>query len=376
VLGILCRVDLSRLAEDAVDLLADRSVAACRLVRGVGRHRGSVQRDDADRHQTRPRAEREDLGKRLGQRLLMACAEPGDRGVIWGLICADDPGRDILVAATLDRPRRPLPQGIAVEQQRDHHRRIMGRPPVTIGAIGAVELGKIDLGDDINHQPGEVTVPEPLAQAGRQQERLLSITPQEVLRHDQKSHNRPGHNKARQRRALCNSPSGRAFVVEGRRTRGAAWTVTRSRAPTLAPQTETRTETRVARGAVRAPPLRYVRPALCPPGTQLNDEIPREPPCRRPRRERLEALHTPGRLTRRRATIRRPRNGGSPEPAERATDQRVAGDPRQRTTRERVPAAPWWQRPARDRAGRSTRSQSVPTRLRPPVAGRRARRAA
>jgi hypothetical protein len=117
----------------------------------------------------------------------MACAEPGDRGVIGGLICADDPGRDILVAATLDRPRGPLPQRIAVEQQRDHHRRIMDRPPVTIGAIGAVELGKIDLGDDINHRRGEVIVPEPLAQ----------------------------HNKARQRRALRNSPKSGPFPSIG-----------------------------------------------------------------------------------------------------------------------------------------------------------------
>ena len=61
------------------------------------------------------------------------------------------------MAAALDRPRGPLPQRVAVEQQRDHHRRVMRRPTMTVRAVGTIELGQIDLADHVEHQPRQVT---------------------------------------------------------------------------------------------------------------------------------------------------------------------------------------------------------------------------
>jgi hypothetical protein len=72
VFGVLGGIDLSGVGQDPVDLLTDRRVAARRLVRGVGRHRGAVDRKHADRHQPRPRTERQHLRERLGQRVLVA----------------------------------------------------------------------------------------------------------------------------------------------------------------------------------------------------------------------------------------------------------------------------------------------------------------
>jgi hypothetical protein len=70
------------------------------------------------------------------------------------------------MAAPLDRSRGPLSQRVAVEQQRDHHRRIVCRPTVTVGAIRPVELGQIDFADDVEHQPREVIVIDLLRRLG------------------------------------------------------------------------------------------------------------------------------------------------------------------------------------------------------------------
>jgi hypothetical protein len=116
------------------------------------------------------------------------------------------------MAATLDRPRGPLPQGIAVEQQRDHHRRIVCRATMTVGAVSAIELAQIDLADDIKHQPREMIVIKPLPQTRRQQQRLLAITPQEVLRHDQSLLTRPDTTKPAEA-GFAQQPQQRGFRV-------------------------------------------------------------------------------------------------------------------------------------------------------------------
>jgi hypothetical protein len=51
--------------------------------------------------------------------------------------------RDVLHATPLDATRRPLPDRVAVEQQRDHHRRIVRRPTMPVNAIGHTERRQI-----------------------------------------------------------------------------------------------------------------------------------------------------------------------------------------------------------------------------------------
>jgi hypothetical protein len=72
---------------------------------------------------------------------------------------------------------------IGVKQQRDHHRRIVRRPPVPIGPIAGVERRQIKLRHSIDHEPREVVFGQPLTQARRQQQLLVAITCDEVLRH-------------------------------------------------------------------------------------------------------------------------------------------------------------------------------------------------
>jgi hypothetical protein len=151
----------------------------------------AIDRDHADAHQPGIRAHPQHLPEQLTQRALVADTEARDRGVIWHLVGRDHPERDVLAAPSLDPPRRALADRVRIHDQRHHHRRIVRRPAVPIGAIGGKERGQIELGEHLDHKPREVILGQPLAQARRQQQLLLAIARQEVLRHPGILLNRP-----------------------------------------------------------------------------------------------------------------------------------------------------------------------------------------
>ena len=70
---------------------------------------------------------------------LVAHDEARDRGVIGPLLRGDHAARDVLHARALDRPRGPHRTRPAIQQQRHHHRRLIGRAAVTVLAIGRIE---------------------------------------------------------------------------------------------------------------------------------------------------------------------------------------------------------------------------------------------
>jgi hypothetical protein len=113
----------------------------------------------------------------------VALTKPRDRAVIGPAVRGDQPKRDVLDTLALDHPRGPLPTRIGIHQQRDHHRRIVRRTPVTIHPVIGVERGEIHLLNHRDHKPREVILRQPLIQTRRHQERLIAITPQEALRH-------------------------------------------------------------------------------------------------------------------------------------------------------------------------------------------------
>jgi hypothetical protein len=113
----------------------------------------------------------------------MADTEARDRRVIGRLVGGDHAKRDVLTATPLDPPRRALPDRVRVHEQRHHHRRIVRRPAMPIGAIRGQERAQVELVDRVDHKPREVILGQPFAQARRQQQLLLAITRQEVMRH-------------------------------------------------------------------------------------------------------------------------------------------------------------------------------------------------
>jgi hypothetical protein len=144
---------------------------------------GAVDRDDADLDQTTARAEREHRAEQLGDRRLVADAEARDRGVIWRLVGSDHAKRDVVMAAALDRARGPHPNRVGVDKQGHHHRRIVRRATPSVVAITRMKRPQVQLGHRIQDEPRQVLFGQPLPQARRQQQLLLAITRDEVLRH-------------------------------------------------------------------------------------------------------------------------------------------------------------------------------------------------
>jgi hypothetical protein len=114
----------------------------------------------------------------------VALAKPGDRRVIGLPVRRDHAERDVLNTPAFDHPRGALPARVGVDQQRDHHRRIMRRPAVSVGAVIGIKRRQIHRLYRRYHEPREVILRQPLIQTRRQEKRLLAIAPQEVPRHD------------------------------------------------------------------------------------------------------------------------------------------------------------------------------------------------
>ena len=130
-------------------------------------HLRAVDRDDAHAHEPRLRAEREHLAEQVGQGVLVTLAKARDRGVIRSLVGGDHAVGDILNTLALDHPRGALSLAVGVEQQRDHHRRLVRRAAVAVAAIGGVERQQIHLLRRRQHEPRQVILRQPVPQVRR-----------------------------------------------------------------------------------------------------------------------------------------------------------------------------------------------------------------
>jgi hypothetical protein len=113
----------------------------------------------------------------------VALDERRDRRVIGPLLRRHDPERDVLDARSLDHPRRADPPRVGVQQQRDHHRRLIGRPAAAIAAIGRRERLDVHRLDRRQHEPRQMVLWQPLTHVRRHQKRLPAITRDEALAH-------------------------------------------------------------------------------------------------------------------------------------------------------------------------------------------------
>src|SRR5207302_5258705 len=93
--------------------------------------------------------------------------------------------------------RGALPLRIGIKHDRDHHRGVVRRMTPSVLAIARVERREVDVPDRVDHEPRQMVLRQPLAQRGRHQQQLLTVTLDEVLSHAQKCLNlttadRPG----------------------------------------------------------------------------------------------------------------------------------------------------------------------------------------
>jgi hypothetical protein len=177
------RVDLRRLVEErARDLLG----VARRVREAFVFTFGAVDRDHTDPAPAQP------------QRTTEHCAEHARHRVIRSPVRADHARRDVLHTAPLDPPRRALADRTGVEQQREHHRRIVraadrsrrrDRPPQTSPDPSPRRL---------DHKPRQMILRHSRTLGGK-----LTVAPDEVRRHT------ADRLRRRRRNPLCNSHHGK-----------------------------------------------------------------------------------------------------------------------------------------------------------------------
>jgi hypothetical protein len=113
----------------------------------------------------------------------VALDETRDGRVIRLVLGRDHAVGDVLDARALDRPRRPHPARVGVEQQGHDHRRLIGWPAAPVAAIDRIERIEIHRFDSPKHKPREVILRQALPDIRRHQERLLAVTRDEARAH-------------------------------------------------------------------------------------------------------------------------------------------------------------------------------------------------
>jgi hypothetical protein len=149
----------------------------------IRRDLGPIDGDHPQAHHPGLMAQPQHLREQTPQRLPVPDEEPGDGGVIGHLVAGQYPECHIADAVPLDRPRRAHPHRVRVHQHRDHHRRIKRRRALTVGTIRAIEGRQVEGLHDVLHRPHQLALGQPLPHIRRQQEPLIDIPAQEVLRH-------------------------------------------------------------------------------------------------------------------------------------------------------------------------------------------------
>ena len=113
----------------------------------------------------------------------MASTEAGQGGVVRELIGGHDPKADILDEAPFDPSARSFAHAVGVDQNRQHHPRVIDRAASAVLPMPGIEPGQIELGHDIENEPRQMPVRKPLAHRRRHQEQLLPVKRPNVDRH-------------------------------------------------------------------------------------------------------------------------------------------------------------------------------------------------
>jgi hypothetical protein len=79
--------------------------------------------------------------------------------------------------------RRSRAGGIGIDQKRHHHLGIVGSAAPAIGSAARVERGQVEHVDNLDHEASEMVFGEPLVDARRHQELLISVARDDVVAH-------------------------------------------------------------------------------------------------------------------------------------------------------------------------------------------------
>lgn len=92
-------------------------------------------------------AQPQDLREQVSECVVVGGPESGDRGVIRGVLAAQDTERDMVNTQSFDPSRRSFTNGIGVDHQRKEHLRVVTLAADTAGLAGCVERRGVELGE-------------------------------------------------------------------------------------------------------------------------------------------------------------------------------------------------------------------------------------
>jgi pyrimidine deaminase RibD-like protein len=90
---------------------------------------------------------------------------------------------DVLGAAAFELAGGAHAEAVAIQQHAQQGLGVVGGMAVPVITVGPVERTQVELVDHVEDEPGEVAVGQPVAQIRGQQEGLVAVAAQEVVRH-------------------------------------------------------------------------------------------------------------------------------------------------------------------------------------------------
>ena len=143
------------------------------MLGGIGFDLGPVERHVPQLHEPGLLAEPQHLHEQGPQRLEMPLPERGEAVMVGMLVRGQHPIRHVLVRRPLDLPRRRLARAVRVDQELDHHPRVVRRLPALFALVGGEDRREIQRLHHVAHEQGQVALGQPLAHVRRQQQPLV-----------------------------------------------------------------------------------------------------------------------------------------------------------------------------------------------------------
>ena len=138
----------------------------------------------AQLHQPRLLAKQQHLHEQPSERREVLLAKSRYAVMVGMLIARENSKRHILVRRLFDLPRRRLAHAVAVDQQLDHHRRVIpGATPIVLLPVRIEDRRQIQAIHHVRDEQREVSLRHPLPQVRWQQQPLIQVVRQESLGH-------------------------------------------------------------------------------------------------------------------------------------------------------------------------------------------------
>ena len=144
------------------------------MLAGVGLELGAVDADHSHAQQLEFPGQQQNLQEALRYRGEVLPPEARDRIVVRMTVRRHKANPDVPVRRPLDPPAGENPVGVAIDQQRQHHPRvILRRPRTPMVHLEGVQIDPLNRRD---HEMRQIVLGYPVAKVGRKQKRLLPIT--------------------------------------------------------------------------------------------------------------------------------------------------------------------------------------------------------